>query len=185
MGEAIDNLFKMQKEPEVVEPEVVKPEETDTGEDADEETSEDEEIYEDPQAWEPTNAVIKAFGTLGLGLLSLLITRDYGPKPVITLSVAICSYSLFYRNFSKYYGIFRQRTSMILSTVDSMGEIAGIDAPIIACRWESEDGSAGEIWTVENIKQNGVIKLLREEDRVGKLYLRFDNGSIRKISVNA
>lgn len=147
--------------------------------------SEEEEINEYNPNFENTREVLKMLNLTAIGLLLAMIYRDY--------SFDVFCFSNFFLfgvyklagltkdDYIKYYGLIRQKIDFLTSSDEEADDIYIDEDDLIALKFNTENGTEGTDWTLENITTKGFFSLLNDETRPGTLNLRFKNGNVKKL----
>ena len=147
--------------------------------------SEEEEINEYNPNFENTKEVLKMLNLTAIGLLLAMIYRDY--------SFDVFCFSNFFLfgvyklagltkdDYIKYYGLIRQKIDFLTSSDEEADNIYIDEDDLIALKFNTENGTEGTDWTLENITTKGFFSLLNDETRPGTLNLRFKNGNVKKL----
>ncbi len=151
--------------------------------------SEDYTFQTDTASNETQEAIDTVVGSLlgtAAGLLIILITRDYG----IVVSSTIISglfgmYKLFrVQNWTSKYGYIRRSSDNIINTFMPSRTSKNIESPVLISKIECTDADTQKKWE-EDFPKKDVLTMIQDENQTVTLKIRFKNGNIKVVKINA
>lgn len=119
------------------------------------------------------------------GLLIVLITRDYGIVVSSTLlSGLLGMYKLFrIKNWTSKYGYIRRSSDNIMNMFVP-DDSKKIDSPILLSKIESSDGDTQKRWE-RDFPEKDIVTMIQDEDNPVTIKIRFKNGNVKVVKINA
>ena len=151
--------------------------------------SEDYTFQTDTASNETQEAIDTVVGSLlgtAAGLLIILITRDYG----IVVSSTIISglfgmYKLFrIQNWTSKYGYVRRSSDNIINMIIPSRNSKNMESPVLLSKIECTDADTQKRWE-QNFPEKDVMTMIQDEDQIVTLKIRFKNGNVKVVKINA
>lgn len=132
--------------------------------------------------------VINTLMVSACGLLLILITRDYGIVTSSTIFSGCYSFYGFYtffktKSLSSTYGYLRRSSDNILNII-SPPLPEKPESPVLMAKIECADTNSKQKWE-ENFPCEDIITMIQDEDNPVTLKIRFKNGSVKVVKINA
>tara|TARA_B100001094_G_scaffold295890_1_gene317612 strand:+ start:11683 stop:12165 length:483 start_codon:yes stop_codon:yes gene_type:complete len=129
--------------------------------------------------------VINTLMVSACGLLLILITRDYGIVTSSTIFSGCYGFYTFFRtkSLSSTYGYLRRSSDNILNMITpTLPEKP--ESPVLMSKIESSNTETKEKWE-KNFPCDDIMTMIQDEDNPVTLKIRFKNGCVKVVKINA
>ncbi len=131
------------------------------------------------------NTSVNSLAACACGLLFILITRDYGIVTSSTIFSGCYSFYSFFKikSLSSTYGYLRRSSDNILNMISPTSPEKP-ESPVLMSKIESSNTETKEKWE-KNFPCDDIMTMIQDEDNPVTLKIRFKNGSIKVVKINA
>ena len=137
---------------------------------------------------EVADTVIYCLGGMAASLLFALVTRDFGIQVSGTLFSSCIGCRMMWSNKKKLisnYGYFRRSSDNLMNAFlpNSAQKEVSVN-PVLMVKVESPDEQAKNKWTTD-FPDKDLISMIQEENEEVNLKIRFKNGAVKVVKINA
>ena len=131
------------------------------------------------------NTTVNSLSACACALLFILITRDHGIVTSSTIFSGCYGFYTFFRtkSLSSTYGYLRRSSDNILNMITpTLPEKP--ESPVLMSKIESSNTETKEKWE-KNFPCDDIMTMIQDEDNPVTIKIRFKNGGVKVVKINA